>query len=148
MRKHPLYSTWRNMIYRCTNPKCGWFRWYGARGVTVCDRWKTSLAAFVEDMGPKPSPNMTLDRVNNSKGYEPGNCRWATAKEQSENRDTPFRRKSFCKNGHKLSGENLKVHKTGYRACRECIRQNSRRYSAKKRATAQDQQIGDGTNRL
>jgi hypothetical protein len=83
--RSPERRTWADMIQRCTNPKRQKYALYGARGVTVCDRWRESFANFLADMGPKPSPVHTIDRVDNEKGYEPGNCRWATPKEQARN---------------------------------------------------------------
>jgi hypothetical protein len=83
---HPLYSTWRNMLGRCNNPKDAGYRRYGGRGIKVCKRWTKSFAAFVKDMGPKPSPKHSIDRRNNDGNYKPGNCRWATMKEQQRNR--------------------------------------------------------------
>src|SRR5256885_7280327 len=82
---HPLYSIWRRMINRCHNPKADNFRFYGAKGISVCDRWRYSLENFVHDMGPQPD-GMTLDRFPDKKGnYEPGNVRWATWKQQARN---------------------------------------------------------------
>ncbi len=60
-------------------------RVYKDRGITICDRWQ-SFASFLADMGPRPSPAHTIDRLDNALGYQPGNCRWATAKEQGQNR--------------------------------------------------------------
>jgi hypothetical protein len=73
------------MMQRCTNPRHVAFPRYGGRGVSVCERWATSFAAFVEDMGIRPADG-TLERVDNSRGYEPGNVRWATRKEQNRNK--------------------------------------------------------------
>lgn len=84
-RSTPEYTSWQGMKDRCHNPKQKRFKDYGARGITVCDRWRNDFAAFLEDMGPKPSPDLSLDRINNDGNYEPGNCRWATPKEQANN---------------------------------------------------------------
>lgn len=84
----PGYSSWQKMRYRCYNPRCVAYADYGGRGITVCDQWRT-FKGFLRDMGPKPSPQHSIDRFPNSDGnYEPGNCRWATRKEQSKNRRT------------------------------------------------------------
>ena len=84
--KHPLYKTWATMRERCYRKNRPNFANYGGRGIIVCERWRTSFAAFVADMGPKPSPEHSLDRINNDGNYEPGNCRWATWTEQALNR--------------------------------------------------------------
>lgn len=72
------------MIQRCTNPDSNSYPYYGGRGIAVCDRWK-DFKAFLEDMGERPS-NLTLGRIKNNLGYQPGNCRWETWKEQERNR--------------------------------------------------------------
>lgn len=79
--KTPEYQTWRGMHARCTDPKNSHYKYYGARGVKVCKRWK-SLQAFFKDMGPRPK-GKTLDRWPDPRGdYKPSNCRWATARQQ------------------------------------------------------------------
>jgi hypothetical protein len=75
------------MKNRCFNVNGEDFHLYGGRGVTVCDRWRDSYPAFLADMGPRPSPAHSIDRFPDPNGnYEPGNCRWATMKEQQNNR--------------------------------------------------------------
>jgi hypothetical protein len=84
-RRNPTYLVWRTMKDRCLNSKSKNFARYGGRGIKVCRRWMT-FANFLADMGPRP-PGATLDRYPNNNGdYEPGNCRWATRKENSRNR--------------------------------------------------------------
>ena len=83
----PEYIAWRGMISRCYNPKTKRFEDWGGRGITVCDRWRSSFLAFLEDMGRRPSLDHSIDRYPNNDGnYELGNCRWATPKEQASNR--------------------------------------------------------------
>lgn len=82
--KHPLYVTWQQMKGRCENPRHHKYAAYGARGITVCERWQ-DFWAFVADMGPKP-PRHTLEREDNQGGYDPFNCKWAPAKVQQNNK--------------------------------------------------------------
>lgn len=91
MRRSPEYRTWAGMLTRCTNPNDKSFERYGARGVTVCDRWRHSFENFFADVGPKPSPFHSLDRWPDCRGnYEPGNVRWATDDEQRRNKTNNF----------------------------------------------------------
>ena len=81
----PEYSAWQSMKRRCLNPRDHAYRYYGARGITICARWLASVVNFLTDMGPKPSPLHSLERRDNSLGYSPENCYWATSLEQMQN---------------------------------------------------------------
>lgn len=87
---HPLYMTWINMMRRCYDPREVTYYMYGAVGVIVCERWHDK-EKFFEDMHPKPSPKLTLDRVDGAQNYNPDNCRWATIYEQNGNKRTNHR---------------------------------------------------------
>lgn len=84
--KTPEYQIWNGMRQRCLNPKSKAYKYYGALGVTICDRWLNSFDTFLADMGERPSPELSIDRINTFGNYEPSNCRWATMKEQANNK--------------------------------------------------------------
>lgn len=94
----PEYVAWCNMKTRCYYKNSSQYKDYGGRGIIVCDRWVNSFINFLIDMGKKPSLKHSLDRIDNSRGYFPDNCRWATASEQNFNR-RPMSRSKRNANG-------------------------------------------------
>jgi lambda repressor-like predicted transcriptional regulator len=88
---HPLYHTWGAMKARCYRRTATNYEGYGGRGVRICERWRTDFAAFLEDVGERPTSRHSLERKDNEGDYEPGNVRWATATEQARNRRDSLR---------------------------------------------------------
>ncbi len=84
-RVTPEFKVWSRMIDRCENRNHIAYARYGGRGITICTRWRNSFEAFLADMGPRPGPGYSIDRIDNDRGYELRNCRWATPKEQARN---------------------------------------------------------------
>ena len=80
------YRAWTNMKTRCYNSNVNNYHRYGGRGIKVCDRWLNDFEAFLNDVGFAPSPEYSIDRINNDGNYEPGNVKWSTASEQVNNR--------------------------------------------------------------
>lgn len=83
--KTPEYISWQAAITRCYNKLQKTYYRYGGRGITMCERWRNSFENFYADMGPKPTPKHSIERINNDGNYEPSNCKWATMKEQGRN---------------------------------------------------------------
>lgn len=118
-KKHGLsgtseHSIWAGMKSRCLNKNNSAYENYGGRGIAICDRWLESFENFLEDMGERPSINLTLDRINNDGNYEKNNCRWGTKKEQSENRRSNVwyeheGKKMIQKNWARYLGVNVKL---------------------------------------
>lgn len=122
MHKSPEYQAWLDMRRRCGNPTHKDYRHYGGRGITVCPAWLQSFNTFLADMGSRPT-GLTLERIDNDRGYEPGNCKWATRKEQRHNSRPPV-----CTNGgdkYRLTslevGASLVVENTPRKALRGAI---------------------------
>lgn len=86
MTHHPAYQSWADMKSRCHNQKHKWYPSYGARGISVCERWRGSFEAFWDDMGDTYFHGATIGRVDNSLGYDKANCRWETREQQQQNR--------------------------------------------------------------
>ena len=127
--KQSLYNTWANIIQRCTNQNRPDYKNYGGRGISVCERWRTSFKAFAQDMGERP-PFRSIDRINNDGNYEPSNCRWATKSQQALNTRRDMmkavmalnekrRARTHCKNGHEFTPENTYRYKNT-RTCKIC----------------------------
>lgn len=99
--RSPEYRAWNNAKHRCYNVNNARYPRYGGRGIEVCERWRNSFQNFIADMGPRPSPHHSLERIDNEGPYAPENCQWATSTEQNNNR---------CFNRHVVvDGERLTV---------------------------------------
>jgi len=99
-RFYSEFASWLAMRQRCSNSNTVGWNNYGGRGIKVCHRWQNSFAAFLKDMGPKPSAKHSIDRKDHDGNYEPDNCRWATKHEQARNcrsnRYVTFRGETLC----------------------------------------------------
>lgn len=119
MRSAPEYQVWRGMKLRCHSPTHIRFCDYGGRGICVCDEWRTSFSTFFRDMGPRPSPDHQIDRIDNSRGYEPGNCRWVTRLENMRNRRPRYLCGTCGAPGH--GARACPTLSTGEKTCKRCL---------------------------
>ena len=105
LRHTPEYTAWAGMKDRCYRRNSKFYFNYGGRGIKVCDRWLHSFESFIADMGSKPSPEHTIDRIDNDSNYEPNNCRWVTRSVNMSNRRTIFKNnKTGYRGVHKQPG--------------------------------------------
>jgi hypothetical protein len=110
MAKHPIYFVWQTMRQRCSNPKRLDYKYYGGEGKEVCEKWE-KFETFRDDMLSTWKPGLTLDRIDNNKGYFPNNCRWVTRAQQAQNRRTDNGREGIYKVGNKYRVQKQKFGK-------------------------------------
>lgn len=133
----PTYGSWQSMKQRCLNPSADNYARYGGRGITVCQRWLDSFENFLADMGERPT-GATLDRIEGDGNYEPGNVRWATAKQQAANRTSAWenpetgrtrnRDATLCKRGHVLAEVGMYTKGQTAPQCKACVKENRERH--------------------
>ena len=136
MKGTPEYSTWTGMLKRCRNPKHNSWKNYGGRGISVKF---ASFEEFFAEIGPKPSPDLSVDRIDNDGNYESGNIRWATRSEQRMNTrprkpQRGYRRtlQTHCPRGHTYTAENSLQQSHDKRRCKQCYQEYQRRKNRKK----------------
>jgi hypothetical protein len=116
--KTRTYRVWMAMNYRCRSATAKEYKYYGGRGICICERW-SAYANFLADMGEAP-PGLSLDRIDNDGNYEPGNCRWATHSQQVSNRRRLTPPPTHCQRGHRYTEENTGWNTSRGNRCRVC----------------------------
>jgi len=136
MVKSPEYKSWAHIIDRCTNSNNGSYDNYGGRGITICSEWRHDFEAFYAHVGPKPVGSYSIDRINNNRGYEPGNVRWATPLQQANNKRRQKAR-TVCIAGHVFTPDNTYVQPSnGHRQCKTCRDRREAERQVKRRRSA------------
>jgi hypothetical protein len=128
----PEFKVWRAMKRRCDDPKFNVYPNYGGRGISICERWR-DFNNFLADMGEKPTPDHSIDRIDNDGDYEPGNCRWATRSAQNLNQ-RPRALAAACRRGHPFTEASTYVDGRGNRSCRVCRAASARKHREKSNA--------------
>lgn len=128
-KRFPEYGVWAGMLRRCIDKNNTSYPDYGGRGISVCESWST-FENFIADMGRRPTPKHTIERVNNDGNYEPTNCKWVTRADQAKNKR---KRKppTHCKRGHQFSTMNTYIRPNGKRTCKTCRRADLKRLQHK-----------------
>ena len=126
------FYVWTGMRARCSNAKSKSYPDYGGRGIRVCSEWQNDFAQFLADMGRRPTPGHSIERLDNDGDYCPQNCVWATRVEQAKNR-RPRAIMTSCRNGHPLDEQNTYARPDGKRGCKTCRKANMAAYYERKR---------------